>query len=75
METWATDTVADIMIPVDRLPEINADDTLQDALERLAGNEANRTLIPAGARLLGLLSVTDLARTIEARRALAPGSR
>ena len=64
---WETRTVRDCMIPLDEIPVVREDDDLVDAAGELAESEANRALVLDGARLAGLLTVTDIARVLQMR--------
>ena len=66
-ENWVRARVRDVMIPLERLPQLESSASLEAAVEQLAGSEANRTVIVEDGRLVGLLSITDAARMIEAR--------
>jgi Zn-dependent protease len=66
---WDTRTVRDCMIPVDQVPVLTADESAVDALAELSESEISRGLVLEGGRLAGLLSITDLARALEARPA------
>jgi CBS domain-containing protein len=57
------------MIPRERVPVVAEGDELIDAAGELAENELNRALVLDGERLVGLLSVTDVARVLELRGA------
>ena len=63
---WETRTVRDCMLGLDEVPLLDADDAAIDALEKVSGSELNRGLVVENGRLLGLLSITDLARALEA---------
>ena len=63
---WDVHTVRDCMLGLDKVPILDADDEAIDALEKVSGTELNRALVLDGDRLLGLLSITDLARALEA---------
>jgi Zn-dependent protease len=63
---WETRTVRDCMLGLDEVPLLDADDAAIDALEKVSGSELNRGLVVEDGRLLGLLSITDLARALEA---------
>jgi Zn-dependent protease/CBS domain-containing protein len=64
---WDTRTVEDCMIPRAQVPVVAEDDELIDAAGELTENELNRALVLDGERLVGLLSVTDVARALEMR--------
>ena len=62
---WDDRRVRDCMLPRERVPVLEADDELVDALAELSENEIRRGLVLDGDRLAGLLSITDLARALE----------
>jgi Zn-dependent protease len=66
---WDTRTVGDCMIPRDDVPVVAEEDELIDAAGELGENDVNRALVLDGERLVGLLSVTDVARALEMRGA------
>lgn len=65
---WDTRLVRDCMVPRDRVPAVRETDDLVDAAGELAGGDVNRALVLDGDRLVGLLSVTDVARALQIRR-------
>ena len=64
---WEARTVGDCMLARDRVPVVEPDDELIDAAADLSENDIHRALVLEGDRLVGLLSVTDLARALELR--------
>jgi Zn-dependent protease/CBS domain-containing protein len=64
---WDERTVADCMLRGDDVARLDPDDDLVDALAELSERGVGRGLVVDGDRLLGLLSVSDLARVLEAR--------
>ncbi|MEO8091477.1 MAG: site-2 protease family protein [bacterium] len=68
---WSRRCVGDAMVPLERLPALSPEASLESAVELLAGTDLNRGLVLAGDRLAGLLSITDATRVIEARNARA----
>jgi Zn-dependent protease len=62
---WDTRSVADCMIPRDRVPELDEDDALTDALAELQESDVGRGLVVEDDRLVGLLSISDLVRALE----------
>jgi Zn-dependent protease/CBS domain-containing protein len=62
---WDERTVADRMLSRDEVPVLDADDELVDALAELSERGLGRGLVVDGDRLVGLLSITDLARALE----------
>ena len=65
---WDARRVRDCMVPRERVPVLEADDDLVDAAGDLAENDLHRALVLEGDRLVGLLSITDVARAFELRR-------
>jgi Zn-dependent protease len=65
---WDARTIRDCMLGLDEVPILHEDDEAIDALERVSGSGINRALVLDGERLVGLLSITDLARALEAAR-------
>jgi Zn-dependent protease/CBS domain-containing protein len=65
---WDTRLVQDCMIPRDRVPMVGETDDLIDAAAELASSDVNRALVLDGDRLVGLLSVTDVARALQIRQ-------
>ena len=62
---WDTRSVRDTMLPRDQVPVLGEDDELIDALGALGESELGRGLVLDGDRLVGLLSITDIARALE----------
>jgi CBS domain-containing protein len=56
------------------VPILRPDAEAIDALEAVANSPVNRGLVLDGDRLVGLLSITDLARALEAAPRRAPAS-
>ena len=67
---WDARLVRDCMLPRDRVPVVTAEDELVDAAAELSDNDVRRALVLDGDRLVGLLSITDVARALELRRRL-----
>jgi Zn-dependent protease/CBS domain-containing protein len=66
---WDRRTVADSMLPRADVPVVDEDDPLADAASALGGDGVGRALVVGDDdRLLGLLSVTDVARALEIGR-------
>ena len=65
---WATRTVRDCMLPLDRIPVVHERDQLADALAELGEDGINRGLVVEDGRLAGLLSITDVLHALELRR-------
>jgi Zn-dependent protease/CBS domain-containing protein len=62
---WDDRRVRDVMVPRERLPVFAEDDELADALVELGESDISRGLVLDGDRLVGLLSITDVARALE----------
>jgi predicted transcriptional regulator len=65
---WDTRRVRDTMIPLDQVPTLTEDEQAVDALQELSAPTANRGLVVDNGHLVGLLSITDLARALEIGR-------
>ena len=66
---WDRRTVRDCMIPREDVPVVRQDDELVLAAGEVAEHEVNRALVLDAGRLVGLLSVTDVARALQVRGA------
>jgi Zn-dependent protease/CBS domain-containing protein len=64
---WDRRTVRECMKRLEEVPVVAENDEVIDAAGELAENELNRALVLDGDRLVGLLSVTDVARALEMR--------
>jgi Zn-dependent protease len=64
---WDERLVRDCMVERDQVPVLEPDEHAADALAELSEASANRGLVVSGDRLVGLLSISDLARALEAR--------
>lgn len=64
---WDEKTVRDCMVTRDHVPLLHEDETAIDALAELSEAEVNRGLVLEQDELVGLLSITDLGRALEAR--------
>jgi Zn-dependent protease/CBS domain-containing protein len=62
---WDVRLVRDCLIPKEQVPEIAPATTAIQALTDLNQADVNRALVLDGGRLVGLLSITDLARALE----------
>jgi len=62
---WDGQSVRDRMLPRQDVPVLRADDDLVEALEKLNESGVRRALVLDEDRLVGLLSITDLARALE----------
>jgi Zn-dependent protease/CBS domain-containing protein len=65
---WDTRRIRDTMISLDRVPRLTEDEKAVDALADLSAPRANRGLVVDNGHLVGLLSITDLARALEVGR-------
>jgi Zn-dependent protease len=63
-EEWETRRVADCMVRRERLATLAADDDLAAALAALRRSGQGRALVLDGERLVGLLSIADVARAL-----------
>jgi Zn-dependent protease len=63
---WDARRVRECMLGLDDVPLLAADDDAIDALVELSQSSVNRGLVLTDGRLDGLLSITDLARALEA---------
>jgi Zn-dependent protease/CBS domain-containing protein len=64
---WDARAVRDCMIPLEEVPLLDEDEDVLDALEELNGDNVHRGLVVDGDRLVGFLSISDLARALETR--------
>ncbi len=71
---WDLRLVRDTMIPLDEVPVLSEDATAVDALAALSPPTSNRALVVENGHLDGLLSITDLTRALEVRRAPRPAA-
>jgi Zn-dependent protease/predicted transcriptional regulator len=67
---WGRVSVRDRMLPRQDVPVVHTGDELLDAVASVRANGVNRALVLDGERLVGLLSMTDVARLIAYRAAL-----
>ena len=65
---WDSRFVSGSMLPLERVPELHPGDELVDALAALGDSEVDRGLVLEDGALVGLLSITDLARALELAR-------
>jgi Zn-dependent protease len=63
---WDETRVRDCMLPLDEVPVLEPVDDAIDALAELSQDDLGRGLVVESGRLVGLLSITDLARALEA---------
>jgi len=63
---WDRRRVRESMLPLAEVPVLREDDDALEAFARLTRSSLGRGLVLDGERLVGLLSITDLARALEA---------
>ena len=63
---WDERRVRDCMLAQDEVPVLAEDDTAIDALAAVSASDAAHAFVVSNGRLVGLLSVNDLARVLEA---------
>ncbi len=63
-DEWSTRRVRECMVGRDHLPTLAADDDLGSAVATLRGDGLGRALVLDGERLVGLLSISDVARAL-----------
>jgi len=59
-EAWPTTTVAQVMLPAERLKPVQPDEELWTAWEEMAADEVNQLPVVAEGRLLGVLRRDDI---------------
>ena len=64
---WGDRLVREITLTRDRVPFLDSEDTAVDALNELAGGEIGRGLVVHDGELVGILSISDLARVLGQR--------
>jgi CBS domain-containing protein len=62
------------MQPLSQALTMNEQDGLPDAYMRLLETDLRPALVLRGSRLIGVLSLSDVERLVEARRASQPGA-
>ena len=62
---WDARSVADCMLPRERVPVLDEDEALTDAFAELGESDVGRALVVDGDRLVGFLSISDLVRALE----------
>jgi len=67
-ERWNRQTVGECMVPLELVPVLREEEPAVDALLALRQGRGNRGLVVEGGSLVGILSVTDIARALELRR-------
>jgi Zn-dependent protease/predicted transcriptional regulator len=64
---WDSTTIAETMVPLADVVVVGEDAPLEDVVNELAGHELQRGLVLEGDRLVGLISVSDVARAFQRR--------
>jgi Zn-dependent protease len=67
-EDWPATRVADLMTPLERVPELREDQDVMEAVDVLRAANTAHGLVLDGQRLLGMLSLSDVARALNAGR-------
>lgn len=62
---WSARTAAECMTPLARVPVLSPETPLEDAVGALGESDLGRALVIEDEKLVGLLSVTDVARALE----------
>jgi Zn-dependent protease/CBS domain-containing protein len=63
-DDWHARRVGEVMLPLDRLPTLSAEDDIGAAVTALRSSGIGRALVLDGERLVGLLSLSDVARAV-----------
>jgi CBS domain-containing protein len=71
-DDWPATRVADLMTPLARVPELREDQDVMEAVAVLRAANSAHGLVLDGQRLLGLLSLSDIARALNAGRPSVP---
>jgi len=66
-EDWTRRTVGEAMLGLAQVPPLSSETSLDDAMEALRRSPVRRVLVVDGERLVGLLSLDDVARTLGLR--------
>jgi Zn-dependent protease len=69
----STTVVGDIAMPLSRVPIATPDESVTALLERLASGYGDRALVVDGARIVGIVTPSDLTRLIDVYRLARPG--
>jgi Zn-dependent protease/CBS domain-containing protein len=64
---WDERRVDDCMIPAEQVPELDPDEPAVEALGELGDSDVQRALVLDQGRLVGILSIADLARALQVR--------
>jgi Zn-dependent protease/CBS domain-containing protein len=62
---WASKRVRDCMLPLEKVPQLRADEPAAEALAELNDGLGRGVVLEDGNRLAGLLSITDVVRALE----------
>lgn len=65
---WEARRVRDCLVPLVRVPVLREDEALVDALGALTESDVNRGLVLEGEHVVGMLSISDIARVLEMPR-------
>ncbi len=65
---WDEHTVRERMVPREHVPMLTEDEEAADALVELGGADVRRGIVLDGDRLVGFLSLSDVARALEIRQ-------
>jgi Zn-dependent protease/CBS domain-containing protein len=71
-EQWAQTSVAQVMIPMERLLTVSPRQPLQEALGTLVSHNVNQVLVIQNGQVVGLLTRENIMRLLDVRRGLAP---
>ena len=64
-DRWDTQAVGECMRSLDEVPQLAPDEPAPEALTEVATSDIHRALVMEHGRLVGILSVTDLARAVD----------
>jgi CBS domain-containing protein len=73
--SWPTARVSTRMQPLDQVVVVGQQDRLPDAFMSLLETDHRRALVLDGSQLRGLLSLSDVERRVQERRAFRPDRR
>ena len=65
-EEWPSRSVGELMIPLEDVIVVSSEAGLREAYAELLGDDLHRAVVRDGDRFTGLLSLTDVARVLEA---------
>ncbi len=69
----STTLIGEIAMPLSRVPIATPDEPITALLERLASGHGNRALVVDGARVVGIVTPSDLTRLVDVYRLAKPG--